>query len=72
VSRVAFHPKSPVLAIAYEDGCILLVRLTDASELLARHPTEGSGVTALAWDKGGRRLVFGAEDGQAGVLTLPG
>ncbi|WP_204307527.1 hypothetical protein, partial [Enterobacter hormaechei] len=22
VSRVAFHPKSPVLAMGYEDGCI--------------------------------------------------
>ena len=71
VSRVAFHPKALVLAIGYEDGCILLVRLTDASELLARHPAEGSGITALVWDKGGRRLAFGSEDGRAGVLTLP-
>jgi WD40 repeat protein len=71
VSRVAFHPKALVLATGYEDGCILLVRLTDATELLARHPTGGSGITALAWDKGGQRLAFGAEDGQAGVLTLP-
>ena len=71
VSRVAFHPKALVLAMGYEDGCILLVRLTDASELLARHPSEGSGVTALAWDKAGKRLAFGGEDGQAGVLTLP-
>ncbi|WP_204307852.1 hypothetical protein, partial [Klebsiella pneumoniae] len=36
VSRVAFHPKSPVLAMGYEDGCILLVRFTAASELLVR------------------------------------
>jgi WD40 repeat protein len=71
VSRVAFHPKALVLAIGYEDGCILLVRLTDASELLARHPREGSGITALAWDDNGKRLAFGGQDGQAGVLTLP-
>jgi WD40 repeat protein len=71
VARVAFHPRALVLAIGYEDGCILLVRLTDASELLARHPSEGSGITALAWDKSGKRLAFGGEDGQAGVLTLP-
>jgi WD40 repeat protein len=70
VSRVAFHPKAPVLAIGYEEGCILLVRLTDGSELLARAPAAGS-VTALAWDKAGQRLAFGAEDGQAGVLALP-
>jgi WD40 repeat protein len=71
VSRVAFHPKALVLAIGYEDGCILLVRLTDASELLARHPIEGSDITALSWDRDGTRLAFGCEDGQAGVLTLP-
>jgi WD40 repeat protein len=71
VSRVAFHPKSLVLAAGYDDGCILMIRLTDASELLVRHPAEGSAVTALAWDKLGRRLAFGCADGAAGVLTLP-
>ena len=71
VSRVAFHPKGLVLAIGYEDGCILLVRLADASELLVRAPAEGSGITALAWDKARQRLAFGTDDGQAGILTLP-
>jgi len=71
VSRVAFHPRAPVLAIGYEDGCILLVRLTDGSELLARAPVEGSGLTALAWDKAGQRIAFGTDDGQAGILALP-
>lgn len=71
VGRVAFHPRSLVLATGYEDGCILLLRLTDAAEILVRHPVEGSAVTALAWDKGGRRLAFGCGDGQAGLLALP-
>jgi WD40 repeat protein len=71
VSRVAFHPKAPVLAIGYEDGCVLLVRLTDGSELLARAPVEGSGLTAFAWDKAGQRLAFGTDGGQAGILALP-
>ena len=71
VSQVAFHPGSPVLATAYEDGCILLIRLADASELLVRPAVKDSGVTALAWDKTGKRLAFGCEDGQAGILELP-
>jgi len=71
VSRVAFHPNTYVLAVGYEDGCILLIRLTDASELLVRPAVQESGVTAMAWDKGGQRLAFGCADGQAGVLTLP-
>ncbi|WP_375409154.1 WD40 repeat domain-containing protein [uncultured Methylobacterium sp.] len=72
VSRVAFHPKALVLAIGYEDGCILLVRFVDASELLVRPAVTGSGVSALAWDARGGRLAFGCVDGQAGLLTLPG
>ncbi len=68
---MAFHPKSLVLAIGYEDGCILLIRLGDASELLVRHPVSGSAVTALVWDAKGQKLAFGCGDGQAGLLTLP-
>ena len=71
VARVAFHPKTYVLAAGYEDGFILLIRLTDASELLVRPAVAGSGITAFAWDRLGKRLAFGAADGQAGVLTLP-
>ncbi|MEH3119415.1 MAG: WD40 repeat domain-containing protein [Methylorubrum populi] len=71
VSQVAFHPKAPVLAIGYEDGCVLLVRFTDASELLVRPAVKGSAVSALAWDSTGARLAFGCADGQAGLLTLP-
>src|SRR5215210_1812361 len=56
VTQVAFHPKVLVLATGYEDGMILLVRFTDASELLVRRATPVSGVTALAWDKTGRQL----------------
>ena len=70
VVRVAFHPNVNVLAIGYEDGCVLLVRFDDGAELLARHPAEGSAVTALAWDRKGGRLAFGAADGQAGILVL--
>ena len=71
VSCVAFHPKALVLAIGYEDGCVLMCRLTDASELLVRKPAAGSALSALAWDGTGAQLAFGAEDGAAGVLTLP-
>ncbi len=64
-------PEGAVLAVGYEDGCILLVRFTDASELLVRRAVQGSGITALAWDARGNRMLFGCADGQAGLLTLP-
>ena len=72
VSRVAFHPKSLVLALGYEDGMVMLVRLTDASELLVRLNGEGGAITALCWDDAGDRLAFGTEEGVADLLTLPG
>lgn len=71
VSRVACHPKALIVALGYEDGCVLLVRLTDATELLVRPAVKGSMITALAWDAKGARLAYGASDGQAGLLTLP-
>ncbi|CAH1654340.1 WD-40 repeat-containing protein [Hyphomicrobiales bacterium] len=70
VARVAFHPKALVLASAYEDGTILLIRLTDASELLVQDAT-GSQITALAWNDTGRSLAFGDEAGNCGLFTLP-
>ena len=72
VTRVAFHPKTFVLAAGFEDGWLLLCRLTDNAEILVRQGAggKGVGVSALAWDADGRRLLFGCEDGAAGVVEL--
>jgi WD40 repeat protein len=70
VTRVAFHPKALVVAIGYADGLVLLTRLADAAEILARRPGDGA-VSALAWDASGSRLLFGLESGVAGLLALP-
>jgi hypothetical protein len=72
VSQVAFHPRTLVVAVGYEDGFLLLCRLADAAEILVREPRPGDGaVTALAWDAIGARLAFGLDSGGAGLLTLP-
>ncbi len=71
VTRVAFHPTSLVLAVGYEDGFIMLIRLTDASELVVRAEILGKPVTALCWNLDGQMLAFGTEDGVTGVLELP-
>ena len=74
VTRVAAHPAAPVVAVGYEDGMVLLCRISDGSEILVRRPTEGAQakISALAWDAKGARLAFGAANGDAGLLTLPG
>jgi WD40 repeat protein len=71
VSRVACHPREELVAIGYSDGMVMAVRLADAEEALLRRPG-ASPVSALAWDRGGRRLAFGAEDGAAGVVDIAG
>ncbi len=73
VSCIAFHPKSPILAQGYDDGLVLLCRLADGAELLVRSANvePGAAIAALAWDDSGHRLLFGASDGKAGILTMP-
>lgn len=74
VTRVAFHPGAPVVAIGYDDGLVMLARISDGSEILVRRPAEdpkNARISALAWDARGARLLFGAESGEAGLLTLP-
>jgi WD40 repeat protein len=73
VTQVAFHPKALVIAVGYADGWVLLCRLTDAAELLVHRPEGNEGaITALTWDTDGRHLLFGTDEGYAGLLTMPG
>jgi len=74
VTRVAFHPRSLVVAIGYDDGWVMICRITDAAEILVRSvPAEdkAGAISTISWSADGGRLLFGAEDGAAGVLDLP-
>jgi hypothetical protein len=71
VTRVACHPREETVAIGYADGQISTVRFADTKEAVFRRGG-GSPLSALAWDKGGNRLVFGCEDGAAGIVTIGG
>ena len=73
VSRVAFHPTGLVLAVGFEDGWAMLCRLTDGAEILVRSTKEkkSSPVSGLAWSADGAKLLYGTEDGEAGILVLP-
>jgi len=69
VELVACHPKQAVVAAGYADGLILLIRIDDGAEVLARKPADAP-VSALAWSADGKLLAFGTEDGAAGILDL--
>ena len=66
---VACHPSQDVIAVGYEDGLVLLVRLEDSAEILAKKPDKVP-VSALAWDSRGTLLAWGGEDGKAGTIPL--
>jgi WD40 repeat protein len=69
VVAVACHPRQEVVAVGYADGTVLLVRLDDGAEVLAKKPGAAP-VTALGWDSTGTLLAWGTEDGAAGVISL--
>jgi WD40 repeat protein len=69
IEAIACHPRQEVVAAGYGDGMVLLVRIQDGAEILARK-SGNAPVTALAWSADGRFLAFGTEDGEAGVLDL--
>jgi len=69
IEVVACHPKQDIVAAGYADGMVLLVRVEDGAEILAKKPGDAP-VTALAWSADGLLLAFGTESGEAGMLDL--
>ncbi|HWP26763.1 MAG TPA: WD40 repeat domain-containing protein [Xanthobacteraceae bacterium] len=69
VEIVACHPKQEVVAAGYADGLVLLVRIEDGAEILAKNPDKVP-ITALAWDESGSLLAWGSENGKAGIIPL--
>jgi WD40 repeat protein len=66
---VACHPRQEIVAVGFEDGLVMLCRMEDGAEILAKKPGAAP-VSALAWGAEGARLAFGTEDGEAGVIDL--
>lgn len=69
VTQVACHPIEDVVAIGFDDGTILAAKIDDAAEVQLRRSGKGA-VSTLAWDQAGDRLVYGSEEGEAGVISV--
>ncbi len=69
VTQVACHPVEDVVAVGYNDGMVMAVKIEDAAEALLRRPGK-SAISSLCWDRRGDRLVFGSEAGEAGLITV--
>jgi WD40 repeat protein len=66
---VACHPRQAVAAGGFSDGMVLLVRMDDSAQILAR-PPGAAPISALAFSADGALLAFGCEDGDAGIVAL--
>jgi WD40 repeat protein len=69
VTAVACHPREEVVAIGYGDGMILASRIFDGKDVALRRGGNGA-ISALGWDGKGRRLAFGSQEGEAGIIDL--
>jgi len=69
VTAVACHPAEDVVAIGYQDGMVLAVRFADTREVLLRRPGKGA-ISSMMWDSEGRRIAFGSEAGDCGVIDI--
>ena len=58
-----------IVATGYADGTILLVRMGDGAEIVAKKPGDAP-VSALAWSAAGNKLAFGTDNGEGGVVDL--
>ena len=69
IEAVACHPKQDIVATGYADGMVLLIRIEDGAEILAKKPGDAP-VKALAWSADGVLLAWGTENGEAGIVDL--
>lgn len=69
VTSVACHPVDDIMAIGYADGMILACRFADQKEVLLRRAGKGA-ISSMTWDAEGRRLAFGSEEGDCGVVDI--
>jgi WD40 repeat protein len=69
IDVVACHPRTDVIATGYNNGLVLIARIEDGAEILAKKPGAAP-VTALAWSGDGRLLAWGTEGGESGIIDL--
>lgn len=71
VTAVACHPTEEIVAIGYSDGMVMAGRIADQREVLLRRGGRGA-VTSMAWDAEGRRVAFGSDTGDCGIVDVAG
>lgn len=66
---VSCHPSREIVAVGYEDGLALLVRIEDEAEILVKN-ADASSISAMAWNSAGTRLALACKNGTARIIDL--
>ena len=69
VTCVSCHPTEDVIALGYENGMIMAVKIEDGQVVSIRSEGEGE-ISSLNWDDTGTRLAFGSIEGEAGIIDV--
>ena len=69
VTRVAAHPRQPLIAAGFDNGAVAVCGLSSGPKdaVFRVRPDDGERVTAMAWSRDGTRLAIGTD---AGALSL--
>lgn len=68
-TALAFHPRRPLLAVAYANGVVMLGPANGRDVLLLRGAADT--VSALAFDRSGAWLAIGTAEGACEIIALP-
>jgi len=69
VATVACHPTKEIVAVGYDDGLVLLVRIPDGAEIMIK-PPDGRSISAMRWNSLGSQIGIASESGQCRVVSL--
>ena len=73
VTRVAFHPHEPFLAVGHSNGSIMIVEITSGGEgdIKVLRPADNDEICTLTWAGDGKAIGFGTAKGTIGVTSIP-
>jgi WD40 repeat protein len=68
-TRVACHPNKSIVAVGYDDGLVLLVRVPDGAEIMIKAPDDNS-ISAMQWSATGSQLGIATESGECRCIYM--